>query len=503
MPTSPILSEKLAALGVQLPIWPEEPEGGGPTGDWIQRGQAYAEGLRLFRAQLRSAAAIEGTGGERLISTVQDVGRQSAWDQTVICYLLRDLQSESDYQRVQAAAKLVASDGRTAAQRLGSALLLARYGFLVCAVNAIKQLVEMQQVSEQECLELCALLVANLQAATGSAVPEPSSESVHYLRQNVTLNLQATRVLAAAVSTACGEQNRAELVSQLEILLILVAESRQGSDVDECAAIEHVRTRQLRKQARVQGKPQLRTIHHLACTGGTVISKCLAAMPDVALISEVNPFNRYGSEFEPTNPLLLLEKSYRILSTDEIIEDFVRQVAHTYQICQLDDVDLIIRDHSHTDFCMGTAPLMQCPIANYLGSDYELISVITVRHPLDSYLGLLAQDWEKQFSPSTLDEYSHRYLAFLNRYTFLPVLRYEDFCTNPESFMINLCDLMQISYSAGFIGRFGKIALAGDSGRKGVDMIQPRPRRAVPEQVEVEIKSSIAYSKLLNALGYA
>ena len=108
MPTSPILSEKLAALGVQLPSWPEEPEGGGPTGDWIQRGQAYAAGMGLFRAQLRSAAAIEGTDGERLISTVQDVGRQSAWDQSVICYLLRDLQSESDYQRVQAAAKLVA-----------------------------------------------------------------------------------------------------------------------------------------------------------------------------------------------------------------------------------------------------------------------------------------------------------------------------------------------------------------------------------------------------------
>jgi hypothetical protein len=502
MPTSPILSEKLAALGVQLPSWPEEPEGGGPTGDWIQRGQAYAAGMGLFRAQLRSAAAIEGTDGERLISTVQDVGRQSAWDQSVICYLLRDLQSESDYQRVQAAAKLVAEEGRTAAQRFGAALLLARYGFLVCAVNAIKQLVEMQQVSEQECLELCALLVANLQAASGSALPEPSSQGLQDLLHSVTLQLQATSVLATAVSTACGEQNRAELVSKMETLLTLAAENRQGSDVDECAAIDHVKSRQQRQQARIQGKPLLRTIHHLACTGGTVISKCLAAMPDVALISEVNPFNRYGSEFQPTNPLLLLEKSYRTLSTDEIIEDFARQVAHAYQICQLDDVDLIIRDHSHTDFCMGNEPLMQCPIANCLGGDYELLSVITVRHPLDSFLGMLAQGWENQFSPSTLDEYSQRYLAFLNCYDSLPMLRYEDFCNQPVAFMKNLCDIMQIGYLTGFLGEFGKFALAGDSGRKGMDTIEVRPRRPVPEQVQTEIESSHQYSELLRRLGY-
>jgi hypothetical protein len=288
----------------------------------------------------------------------------------------------------------------------------------------------------------------------------------------------------------------------METLLTLAAENRQGSDVDECAAIDHVKSRQQRQQARIQGKPLLRTIHHLACTGGTVISKCLAAMPDVALISEVNPFNRYGSEFQPTNPLLLLEKSYRTLSTDEIIEDFARQVAHAYQICQLDDVDLIIRDHSHTDFCMGNEPLMQCPIANCLSGDYELLSVITVRHPLDSFLGMLAQGWENQFSPSTLDEYSQRYLAFLNCYDSLPMLRYEDFCNQPVAFMKNLCDIMQIGYLTGFLGEFGKFALAGDSGRKGMDTIEVRPRRPVPEQVQTEIESSHQYSELLRRLGY-
>ena len=36
-------------------------------------------------------------------------------------------------------------------------------------------------------------------------------------------------------------------------------------------------------------KPKLRIIHHLACSGGTLISKCLSALPNVYLLSEVHP----------------------------------------------------------------------------------------------------------------------------------------------------------------------------------------------------------------------
>ena len=74
MPTSSTLTEQLATLGIHLPAWPEEPDGGGATGDWIQRGQAYAEGVRLWRAQLRNAP--ESTKGvvDQLLSHLQDTG---------------------------------------------------------------------------------------------------------------------------------------------------------------------------------------------------------------------------------------------------------------------------------------------------------------------------------------------------------------------------------------------------------------------------------------------
>jgi hypothetical protein len=249
-------------------------------------------------------------------------------------------------------------------------------------------------------------------------------------------------------------------------------------------------------------KPLIRTIHHLACTGGTVISKCVAAMPHVALLSEVNPLNRFGADFEPTNPLLMLERSHRQLAMEEIRDDFQHQIAQAVKICVEDCVDLVIRDHSHTDFCMGENAAALTPICDFLGEDYELLSAVTVRHPLDSYLGLVAQGWETQFSPSSLEEYASRYLCFLDRYRNLPVFRYEDFSLNPAAFMVGLCSSLELVYDPGFEQRFGKIHLSGDSGRSSNVEISPRPRREVPGQIRDEMESSNAYAELISRLRY-
>ena len=80
MPTSSSLTEQLATLGIQLPPWPEEPEGGGATGDWVQRGQAYADGVRLWRAQLRNAP--ESTKGvvDQLLRHQENGDQLTPWD---------------------------------------------------------------------------------------------------------------------------------------------------------------------------------------------------------------------------------------------------------------------------------------------------------------------------------------------------------------------------------------------------------------------------------------
>ena len=322
-------------------------------------------------------------------------------------------------------------------------------------------------------------------------------------------NQQQQAALAFVQAAKEGAPPEAVQAAQRQSLLLSLEQAMAAAGLEAGLGDQHVKALAHRAGRiasrlvqRPSGKVAVRTIHHLACTGGTVISKCLAAMPHVALISEVNPLNRFGSNFEPTNPLLLLERSYRKLTLEEIKEDFASRMAQTVKICVNDGMDLVVRDHSHTDFCMGRQPALITPICDFLADEYQLISIVTVRHPLDSYLGLIAQGWHQQFSPSSLEEYCRRYLAFLDRYEEVPMRRYEDFCVNPLAFMQSVCAPLDLDYSPEFLNRFGEIKLSGDSGRTSTTDISPRARRPVSGDDQAEIDASNSFKELLSRLGY-
>ena len=63
------------------------------------------------------------------------------------------------------------------------------------------------------------------------------------------------------------------------------------------------------------------------------------------------------------------------------------------------------------------------------------ISIVTVRHLLDSYLSLIESGWHKAFQPSDINEYSKKYLAFIKKYSGPKIIRYEDFCASPKEVM--------------------------------------------------------------------
>ena len=100
------------------------------------------------------------------------------------------------------------------------------------------------------------------------------------------------------------------------------------------------------------------------------------------------------------------------------------------------------------------------------------MSVVSVRHPLDSVLGLVNAGWDKQFRPHTLNEYCKRYLTFLQRYNSLNIIKYETFCNEQTKTMKELCNILKINFLSGFDERFGDQKLSGDSGRKGLSKIE-------------------------------
>jgi hypothetical protein len=244
----------------------------------------------------------------------------------------------------------------------------------------------------------------------------------------------------------------------------------------------------------------------MACSGGTLISKCLAALPNSLLLSEMNPMStlhiKIGMDkFYPTDLLLGLRKAIRPPEEDTLARVFLAGVTALLAECTAKGRFLVLRDHAHSNFCVDASAALRPTLLEILTRELPAHSVVTVRHPLDSFLALDDHKWT-HFSPFTLEEYSLRYSAFLDRHTALPIVKYEDFVADPEATIKTICGYLRMPYATGTIDLISIIQLTGDSGRGSSVVIEPRPRRTVPEELLAAVESSPAYRSLCERLGY-
>ena len=133
----------------------------------------------------------------------------------------------------------------------------------------------------------------------------------------------------------------------------------------------------------VQQKPPVRIIQHLSCTGGTLIAKCLAAMPNVALLSEVNPLSTmddaHRSGFAPTDLTYLArhasfplidDLSQKLFKADiHVISEHARQLGKY----------LVLREHSHSSFHVD-APSNE--ISN-IRTIFNWVTRVNFSHPMN------------------------------------------------------------------------------------------------------------------------
>ena len=484
---------------------PAATRGDGVSDDtWVKKCQTTAKELQLlnhyFKNQFNQKSShINELQPSELLQCASEWSRQAA--------IFIEAEAQAQGNNTYLGAKLVSTSREDKCCLLTSAIVLGKAGYKELAISAIILTVKLESLGSEEFLEAT---LAALEALTSEFDPEKiktiSSGKYADLLHELEFNQQATKVLNSAIQNNNNNASRVDLLSELNHLITISLNNKTSTDtIPPQEALNYATERRKRreKEEKNYSKPLIRTIHHFACTGGTLISKCLASMPDIALISEVNPFNRYGSQFEPTNPFLLFERCHNNLSKEDIRRNFKYQIQQIIEVCQKDDLDLILRDHSHTDFCTGTRPSNICPVYDFLQDDYELVSVVSVRHPLDSFLGLVNSGWDEQFRPNTLDEYCKRYLAFLQRYNSLNIIKYETFCNEQTKTMKELCNILKINFLNGFEERFGHQLLSGDSGRRDLTKIEARPRRPIPEGIASETTRSEHYFELLTKLGYA
>lgn len=274
-----------------------------------------------------------------------------------------------------------------------------------------------------------------------------------------------------------------------------------GSGLNLLAVLNE--TQSLCERAVKDNRQRISSIHHFACSGGTLLSRCLASQPNVALLSEIDPLSPIPllrPDFAPYDLLRTMQTGPRPLGSEDVEDIFLNYLKSVQDHAASSGYRVVIRDHTHSHFCMKQSPDERPTVRDILARAFTPLSLVTVRHPIDSFLSLRKKKWV-MFEPGTLEEYCNRYMLFLNRYSGIPIVRYEDFVDEPDAVARKMCGLLGLSYAEDWRSILVHVRLSGDSGRSG-DEIRARPRRPVPAALVEESTFSESYRALCDRLGY-
>ena len=249
----------------------------------------------------------------------------------------------------------------------------------------------------------------------------------------------------------------------------------------------------------------VRIMQHLSCTGGSLFAKCIASMPNTILLSEISPLSTLlladnKSLFLPSD-FISLSRQAKTPAIDELSEKiFLAELRVMENHLQERGLRLVLREHSHSTFLTGTQSNPGKTIRNILSGVTDERTIVTVRHPIDSYLSLQRNKWV-HFDPKTFDEYCKRYLGFLDRSSGLPIFKYEHLVENPEEVMQKICGCLEIPFNKDFLDYLEIIYVTGDSGRRS-HLIGHRDRRPLTKAFLAEAKASKHFSKLCELMDY-
>lgn len=281
---------------------------------------------------------------------------------------------------------------------------------------------------------------------------------------------------------------------------------------DKLAGLDPTRLRdwQTRSRALSEARPAaLRLVHHFSCSGGSVICKALATQPNLTLLTEIDPLSPMerplpGSGkptgFRPHDLLYHVHAALRPLGSETVTRAFAAAVAALVDGATREGRFLCLRGHAHSHYCLDDAALARPTLSQMLSEVAPLHEIVTVRHPLASFVALQAHGWIT-FDPPALSTYAARYMAFLDDHADAPILRYESFAAAPEAFLQQACAHLRLPYAAGAEQFLNVVRMSGDSGRRDA-AIAPRPPRPVDAALAAEARQDAGFGALCARLGY-
>ncbi|WP_339616213.1 hypothetical protein [uncultured Gilvimarinus sp.] len=255
---------------------------------------------------------------------------------------------------------------------------------------------------------------------------------------------------------------------------------------------------------KANSKPTLRILHHFACSGGTLISKCLAAQPNVFLLSELHPTTRLGMNINKaayTPRDITTQAIYgRVPNVDALAEKlFVNNIIETEKHIRELGGYLVLRAHTHADYCTDKPTPQVDTLTRLLEPHFNIKQLVTIRNPIDSFISLKENGWI-HFAPSSFDEYCGRLLKFLKPFHEGKILKYEDFVEKPGSVLRAMAEMLNLDQVSDDLEHIDIFKVSGGSGRSGSD-IYKRPRKTPSDELTVEIEKS-QNLKTLAKLGF-
>jgi len=244
----------------------------------------------------------------------------------------------------------------------------------------------------------------------------------------------------------------------------------------------------------------------MARSGGTVISKCLATMDNVVLLSEIHP-----ASTNMFNPLQQAHEWYGLFNEQDIKnlqqggQSFVDGISLIHDRCVESGKTLVLRDWSHLDF-IGVPFLpnpSQClTLVEVLKKNNPIINTATVRHPVHQWLSTSNLVVMKE--KLTLDVFLSGYRNFAEHCVRTGFVRYEDFTRAPEDELITLCERLKINYDKNWRDRWWSYnKITGDSsGKGGKEEIKQRPYKKIDSALLKVFFRNHDYQRSLDLLGY-
>ena len=265
----------------------------------------------------------------------------------------------------------------------------------------------------------------------------------------------------------------------------------------------------------------LLTVHHVAASGGSIVSQVLAASTNSVLVSEINPFGTLyrGLEpfYDPTSLLWHLVYNSRDLSPTLKLKYFFGQLDISIEHVKSLSKNILLRDHSHTTFNFlnknqtfnnkKVYSLFMESLKYFYSKkdnnfDFPRIKpILSIRHPLDSFIASRKKNWLFEYCGEdiNIDNYCKGILNFQNymeNVEFAKVFRYEDLCLNFESSLNELFLNLDINYKIPTLSEVNRVKVTGKSGRKSNDIVlRERLLDDVDDCLKNQIKESIYYKQ--------